>query len=301
MVKHNVLVQGVDMHGTTQSEPVLLQMNDTDFPAHFLQDLAHPDQPPVSSTAQVDNASGPATLFQPVQRIVHLAMVQLNCDTLGLPPLATTRVQSAGLVIRRVYRKSATPLAYDDTSALPFAWMHSAAGSFDWVQLKPGQECQDPDPQKRPQLQSGSAELDQRFGCNVAVHAMTEVFTPAFVAPPDVCNALGRTIVYALIPTASSDVSDTQPQPPSFADPDDRQNLSDNLPIFLKTGTLPRRLQINKSRRSGSPTIFLRTSSHRSRQRISGSFKASRPRCACCKACLRLSTQLLRGRRFWSY
>jgi hypothetical protein len=239
MVKHDVLVGGVDMQGMPQLKPVLLQMNDTDFPAHFLQDLAHPRQKPVSSTASVASSlASPAMLFQPVQRVVHLAMVQLKCDTLSSPPLATTRVESAGLVIRRVFRQPGIPgsKAFDDVSAPPWGWMRKADGAFDWVRLSPGQQTLDPDPSKRPQLQSGRADLDQLLAAMSLSSAMTEIVTPAFVAPPDICNALGRTIVYGLIPTASSEVSDTQPAPPGYDDPRDRQLLADNLPTFLKSG-----------------------------------------------------------------
>ena len=69
MVKHDILVRGVDMTGTEQKPPVLLQMNDDDFPGRFLKDLASPGQPPISS-AKVVNGS---TLFQPVQRILNVA------------------------------------------------------------------------------------------------------------------------------------------------------------------------------------------------------------------------------------
>jgi hypothetical protein len=244
MVTHNVLVQGVDMKGVAQAKPVLLQMHDTDFPAHFLQDLAHPDQSPVSSTAAVaSSAANPATLFQPVQRMVNLAMVELNCDTLSFPPLATTRVESAGLVIRRVYRQPGDPnvrgsIAFDDVNAPPWGWMQSPTGAFDWVKLAPGQQTQDPDPTKRPRLQSGNADLDRLLTSMSLSSAMTEVSTPAFVAPPDTCNALGRAMVYGLVPTASSEMSDTQPSPPAYDNPTDRQLLFDNLPSFLTGGPL---------------------------------------------------------------
>ena len=239
MVKHGIRVQGIDMQGTAQSRPVLLQMHDRDFLPHFLQDLGHPDQTPVSSAEVVPSSdASPATLFQPVQRIVNVAMVQLNCDTLGFPPVDPTRVESAGIVIRRVFRQSAEPQAIDQIHSLPFAWMHDAGGSFNWVRLKPGQERLDPDPKKRPQLQSGWSDLDQQLTAMSLSSAMTEVFTPAFVAPPEICNSLGRTIVYGMVPTASSDLCDAKPQAPSFADPDDRQRLSDNLPPLLKTGPI---------------------------------------------------------------
>ncbi|MGB8885978.1 MAG: hypothetical protein WCC87_04600 [Candidatus Korobacteraceae bacterium] len=238
MVKHHdVLVQGVDVQGTPQPAPVLLRMNDTDFPAHFLKALAAPGQNLFPSIQTVESSEAtPATLYQPVQRIVHLAMVELNCNTLGTPPLATTRIESAVLVVRRVYRKPGQDgkRATDEFHSPHWAWMRTPQGTFDWVRLAAGQGKLDPDPTKRPQLQSGRADLDQLLSAMSLASANTEVFTPAFVASPDICSALGRTIVYGLIPTASSEVGDTQPSPPTY----DPQNLSDNLPLFLKSGTL---------------------------------------------------------------
>lgn len=237
MVKHDVLVQGVDVLGNTQPTPMLLQMNDADFPAHFLKTLAAEDETLFPSIKTVESsAATPETLYQPVQRIVHLAMVELNCNTLGSPPVAATRIESAVLVVRRVYRQPGQDGApySDKVDQPPFAWVRSPQGTFDWVRLAPGQGRLDPDPTKRPQLQSGRADLDQLLSAMLLAKANTEVFTPAFVAPPDICNALGRTIVYAVIPTASSDVSDTQPSPPAY----DRQNIAENLPLFFQTGTL---------------------------------------------------------------
>ncbi len=48
--------------------------------------------------------SVPGTLYQPVARVVHVAMVQLACESVGYPRLDPKRVLSAGLVIRRVPR-----------------------------------------------------------------------------------------------------------------------------------------------------------------------------------------------------
>jgi len=50
MVSHEVLVRGVNLRGALNPLPVLLQMNDDDFPARFLHDLGSPDQLRLSST-----------------------------------------------------------------------------------------------------------------------------------------------------------------------------------------------------------------------------------------------------------
>jgi len=232
MVKHDILVRGVDMGGTESKRPVLLQMHDDDFPARFLQDLASPGQPPTSHTTVVNPAAQP--LLQPVQRILHLAVAKLNCNTLGFPRIDPLRVQSAGLVIRRVFRGPGVngSGAIDDPSVLS-AWMRSPDGRCSWVRLRPDQEKQDPDPTKRRQLYSGQAELDRQLAALALAQANAESTTPAFLVPPATCASLNETVAYAVIPTASSDVSDTQPkQPPQF----DRTGLLASLPQLLRAG-----------------------------------------------------------------
>jgi hypothetical protein len=94
MVKNEMLVQGVDLTGMEQKPPVILQMNDDDFPARFLKDLAAPELTPISSAAIVDTSSQP--LYQPVQRMLNVAMVDLSCTGLGNPRIDPRRILSAG-------------------------------------------------------------------------------------------------------------------------------------------------------------------------------------------------------------
>jgi hypothetical protein len=232
MVSHDILVHGVEMRGTERKHPVILQMHDDDFPARFLQDLASPDQKPISSTTVVNTSA--QSLFQPVQRMLNLALVRLNCNTVGCPRVDPTRVQSAGLVVRRVFRRpginGGPPI--DDPSTLS-AWMRSASGQFAWRSLSPDQENLDPDPTKRPQLVSGQAEVDRQLAALSLTTAYTENTTPAFAAPPTICAKLNRTVLYALIPTASSEVSDTHPMKSSQFD---STALIQSLPGMLLSG-----------------------------------------------------------------
>jgi hypothetical protein len=231
MVKNEILVQGVDLRGIERKPPVLLQMNDDDFPARFLQDLASPALPPISSAVVINAGTQP--LFQPVQRMVNVAMVDLCCTSLGNPRIDPTRILSAGLVIRRVFRAPGhtNGTTYEDHNILS-GWMRSATGKHAWVKLTAEQEWNDPDPAQRPQLKSGQAELDRQLATMYLSTAQTEVTTPAFAAPPATCAALGRTVFYALIPTASSEVSDTSPkQPPSI----DQAGLLKSLPALLRS------------------------------------------------------------------
>lgn len=229
MVKHDILVRGVDLLGTERPSPVLLQMNTDDFPVRYLQDLATEAHPKISSVTVVEGHSPPPALFQPVQRMLHVAMVELACNSVTFPRLDPTRIESSGVVIRRVNRVN----GFDDTTTLQ-GWMRNPGGQFQWLTLAGVDAHQDPDPAKRPQLQSGQADLDRQLAALSLSLANAESYTPAFVAPPDTCANLERTVVYALVPTASSEVSDAQPVTAPNYDPTE---LANNLPSLLKSGS----------------------------------------------------------------
>lgn len=229
MVSHDIAVQGLTLAGVAQAKPVLLQMNQEDFPSGFMTTLAA-SKPAAGSaiTALTTSTSTPVTLYQPVQRIVHVAMLQLSCNSVGSPRLDPTRVESAGVVIRRIVQKQGV----NQLDASPSAWMTASDGSCQWTALNGLQESLDPDPGRRPQLQSGQAGLDQLLALQTLSNATTETSSPAFVAPPATCNAAGRTIVYAVLPTASSEVSTNPPIAPQY----DARTLAASLPTLLQPG-----------------------------------------------------------------
>jgi hypothetical protein len=229
MVGHEITVQGVTPAGIAQAKPVLLQMNQEDFPARFNISLSTSASASASITSLATSASTSVTLYQPVQRIVHVALLQLSCNTVGSPRLDPTRVESAGVVVRRIVQKQGVN-QFDSPGS---AWMTSSNGSCQWTPLNTLQEDQDPDPTKRPQLQSGQPELDKLLAMQSIAQASSESFMPAFVAPPAVCDAAGRTLVYAVLPTASSEVATVAPSTPQY----DPATLASSLPTLLQAGS----------------------------------------------------------------
>jgi hypothetical protein len=226
MVDHEIRVQGMALNGVAQARPALLQMNAEDFPARFLTDLGALAITPGSSVATLATSpTSPVTLYQPVQRIVHVALLDLTCESIGFPRVDPTHVESAGVVIRRVLRNQGA----DDYSSPPSAWMKSPDGQFQWSPMTRLQERQDPDPIKRPVLHTGQAVLDSMLAQQTLATAQSEVFTPAYVAPPKVGDAAGHTFVYAVIPTASSDLTTNPPSAPQY----DAGTLSKGLPNLL--------------------------------------------------------------------
>jgi hypothetical protein len=241
MVGRDILVHGVEMDGTQRMRPVLLEMHDDDFPVRFLRDLASPHQTPISSTGpvQVPADAKPAypVLYQPVQLMLNVAMVKLSCDCPFSPRIDPRRILSAGLVVRRAIRRAGVKggPAWDDVETLK-AWMKDPTGKFGWRMLPPNQADLDPDPTQRPQLSSGQAEVDAKLALMAQKIAYTESTTPAFAAPPAVNSSLDRTIVYAVIPTASSEVCDTEPaSPPNIR----REDIADMLPALLLSNKMP--------------------------------------------------------------
>jgi hypothetical protein len=229
MVSHEIRVQGIALNGVTQPRPALLQMNNEDFPARFFTDLSSLSATPGSTiTTMATSAGSPVILYQPVQRIVHLTLLDLSCESAGFPRVDPTRVESAGVVIRRVVRNNGV----NDFMSPPSAWMKSADGQFRWLAMTQMDERQDPDPAKRPLLNSGQPALDQLLAQQSLATAQSEVFTPAFVAPPAACDAAGHTFVFAAIPTASSDITTNPPAIPQY----DASTLSSGLPTLLKAG-----------------------------------------------------------------
>jgi hypothetical protein len=237
MVGHNVLVRGMSLEGMPQPQPVLLGMRDTDFPARLFADLGRNASERLSTAKVMTRADdGYLHLLQPVQRMLQLAMINLACDTVGQPRIDPQRIESAGLVIRRIPQTShqvgKEKQRNNRHDLTPEAWMRSADGKFAWVPLQKGQDELDPDPSRRPKLRSGQPELDILLSAHIVASAMTEVFTPAFVAPPEVCERLSQTVVFAVVPTASSDVADQRPGPMDYSD----NTLKQLMPPFLKAG-----------------------------------------------------------------
>ena len=84
--------------------PALLQRSDEDFVASTIEDLRTADGRASLRTklASARNAAQVLKLFQPLQRQFHLAAIEAWCDTAGTPRIDPARVDSAGLVLRRI-------------------------------------------------------------------------------------------------------------------------------------------------------------------------------------------------------
>ena len=239
MVAHAISLTGADLESSVKPKrPVIVQMNDDDFPARFLQTLAVKGTLPGTTITQLTtNSDAPLThpvmkLLQPVQRMLNVALIQLNCNIPGMPRVDPKRILSAGLVVRRVYRrKVGHGHAVANDLHTHSAWMRNPQGQWSWVKLTAAMGDLDPDPTQRPPLRSGDPAVDRQLAAMTLGNAFTESTTPAFAAPPATCAALNRTLLYGMVPTASSEVSD----PPSQAPAIDPGQMLSVLPSMLRS------------------------------------------------------------------
>src|SRR6185295_16110335 len=170
---------------------------DGNFVKAMLGELASADGRQLLAKTVV--STGPGTkglkLFQPVHGAYNLALLEAHCDQFGDPRLDPNDIDSSGMVIRRV------------NGAGREAWVKRAGKVAGWVTLSAADLDRDPDPARRDGPDGpGPAEvrrtLLKRMG---ATSNDEETVEPLFAAPPNDCKALGRTLLYGVVMTASAD------------------------------------------------------------------------------------------------
>ena len=138
--------------------------------------------------------SGTLELSPPVHRSFQLCLFEARCLTPGLPPVDARKIVGAGLVVRRV-----------DDRGHDLGWRKAGEDVLGWRRLG-GHADLDPDPVQRYPVDPQAADL-MRI---VSEHRRTrdaerETIHPLQVAPPEVCRARGRTILFGLVPVADGE------------------------------------------------------------------------------------------------
>lgn len=250
MVAHHTILGGVSPTAITAA-PTILQRVDQDFIAAILDELAGDEgvRAVTRKVAAARDADGVLRLFQPAQRTFHVALLQLACDLNGMRPrLDPARIESAGLVVRRVsIDKDGRDVLNSRGERVLEGWVSAGKSLRGWQPLTlPGQLTFDPDPARRPPaLSAGNAEIDrllllnrkQTLSAQAAAEQWAESVSTLFIAPPAVCSATKRTILYGLVNVTSTELSEAPPRTASFDknDADIRAHLSGYLKAGVNT------------------------------------------------------------------
>ena len=212
--------------------PTLLKRTDPDFISAILDELQRDaifqlNSPLYRST--LTPAATPFTLFQPVHRTFYVALLEAVCDSFNIPELqprlSDRQIHSAGLVVRRI-----------GSSGVIEAWQTEiqpdARRQKGWFPLTALTLDLDPDPVYHKAFQStGQVELDRQLQATAI--ARQESVSALYVAPPDLCNHLNRTVLYGVVPVTSNEVSEVPPVIPNGAISD---AINDLLPYYLRSG-----------------------------------------------------------------
>ncbi|HWF77448.1 MAG TPA: hypothetical protein VN694_09755 [Caulobacteraceae bacterium] len=191
-------------------------------------------------------ADGVLELQQPIHKRFHLALFEAVCRTPGSPRLDPRKIDGMGLVLRRDAGAQApgrtrlrlAPRA--DLGRQPVregwdGWMSAGPIHKGWAPISA--EEADPDPSAQNTLRPASAQstlkalIAQKSG---AAPLATEEVLPLFAASPDVCQAVGATVLYGLVPVASPETSDSRPQAPTYADDPDAAKMRAHFSSYLK-------------------------------------------------------------------
>lgn len=226
MVAHEVSLQGA---GGAAAGPVILERTEQDFLPALLDRLSREQGLPdvLKSAARNRDANGVLKLFQPIHRTFHLALLDVSCLTFGRPRLDPKQIVGAGLVVRRTSTSGTS-------GEMREAWMQENRLFRGWVPFSNVQhETRDPDPAfRRPELSAGHHEINRLLSIQTGqVARLREQEAPLFIAPPEVCRATGRTLLYGVIPVTSSEMTES-PAFPSFTEKD----LEGHLHRYLRAG-----------------------------------------------------------------
>jgi hypothetical protein len=190
--------------------PNILQRTDQAFIPGILEELERGTDGLASLTgtlAGTRDEHGRLKLFHPVQRTFHVAVLETFCHSLGEPRLTRKRIESMGLVLRRLAADSQGNIVPNRLEA----WCSAGSQLRGWIALgSPAEEDQDPEPARRPPvIDAGHPDINRRLDLLYGLKdPLTESVSPLFAAPPSACDAVNRTVVYGMIPVTSSDISE---------------------------------------------------------------------------------------------
>lgn len=249
MVSHPVVLRGLGFDaasgapvvtapragGGGKSPPAIVKTTDDEFVEAFLARLATQEgRLELSAALQGGgSADAPLALFQPVHRTFYIAVLELACDPYGErgldPRVDPATIDSAGLVIRRVAEGGAAHSRE--------RWVRRGGRVMGWMPVPPSGRAgdeHDPDPaRRRSPLRTGDPALNKLLDAELGLaDPYEERAISLFPAPPEVCKALGRTVLFGVIQVASAERVEG---PPSIGDGfQDDEEVRALVPTFFQ-------------------------------------------------------------------
>lgn len=224
--------------GGGDGRTIIVTSSAQEFIAGLFEDLQAPDW-----RARLDamrrrrfGGDGILALNQPIHRRFQIALFEARCVTPGSPRIDPARIHSSGLVLRRI------------SGSQRAGWMKRGRSIHGWTML--GRPDQDPDPVRAATPHPANAAILSAIAARRGLPAKpaAETVHALFTAPPEVCKALGRTVLFAVIPVVSMEKSDLAAAAIDYRrlPAADRHEMVRHLSGYLKARTqldMPRKTQ----------------------------------------------------------
>ena len=174
--------------------PAVLRTTEQRFVQMLFEQLRHPEL-----REQIKDKLLPPddpTLYLPVHRTFQVVLAEAYCDIPGRPRVDPSLVAGAGLVIRRRMPGSG------DQYAPPERWLTEPGAVMGWRTDAALDE--DPEAAQRPAVSAGNPAIDRALTARRGVRPdVSESVTRLFVMPPDICEAVGATLLFGIVQPAS--------------------------------------------------------------------------------------------------
>ncbi len=219
---HDVILRPL---GSTDPQSMIITVEDSNFIPAVMKDLQQDDWRERLAERRAlrrRKETGILELNQPVHRRFQLALFELACEAPGYPPVDPEKISGMGLVLRR------------DKQDAPHGWLKQGKSIVGWKSVE-GSELTDPDPIARNKVFADAPEALHLIAADrLTKDTVGEEILPLHIAPPEVCAARKRTILYGIIPVTSAELSDIIEEPVDANDPKNREAFVNNLSGYLK-------------------------------------------------------------------
>lgn len=212
--------------GNAGAASVIVTSAERNFVAALLADLAADDwqdRLAPMRRVRVNGDDGVLELNLPIHSRFQVAVFEAVCATPGSPRVDPRRLTATGMVLRR------------RTGGGWQGWMRREGKVAGWLPVSLSDA--DPDPARAlASVHPANAAVRTLIAARAPAPTLVEDVIPLYVAPPAVCAARGRTILFGVIPVVSSEGNPAPGQGLDYtALPDaDQADMVDHLSGFLK-------------------------------------------------------------------
>ena len=230
-MKHATLLDGLKLDATPRSEVIAPSLVRYDLGPglidEFLNDLrAENWMDRLKARADLEVRNGVPVVDQQLHRKATLVIVDAFCLTPGFPRLDPAKAVDAGLVIRRHDPATdETRLWATDQGGRPLGWIAPPDG-IDEV-------ASDYEPDgtlRRARLQGSNTALAKKIRLTGDADGVSETVHKLHVIPDEIAAKIGRTILFAVLPTTSRAEVPAEAPPPPFS----LDDVAERLPNIFK-------------------------------------------------------------------